>query len=309
MWWVPASPQINPSIDLIVGHARMDLFGIAAIPPFRSCTLNARTWAEFIHGAKACWADPSLSSFLSSPHALAISLCCYWSVVLLLHVRLRGQKASFADSRPFLFLAVAHNGLLAAFSLAMCVGVTVALSRIASFDGVRATLCTPVGASMPGSLEGWLYVFYSTKYWELLDTVLLMLRGRPVTLLHLWHHSSIVVETRIWLDTGMTLGSYGMWFNSLVHVVMYAYYACALLKVRFPYKRLITLTQIVQFCTSFCFLVPFLRYHVEEKGCSGVPGLVASVFFNASYLALFLRFYFNAYSGAGERRSNKDKGD
>lgn len=285
----------------------MEVLDLLRVPPFRSCTLNTRTWNEFLSGARACWADPSLSSPLTSPHALALSLCAYWLVLASLRVCLRGQRASFSSSRAFILVGVTHNGLLSLLSLVNCVGVTRALAQTAAAAGVRATLCTPAGARMPPALERWMYVFFLSKYWHLLDTVLLVLRGRPVTLLHLWHHSSAGMESRMWLDTGMTLGAYGMWFNSLVHFVMYAYYACALLKVRFPFKRLITLTQILQFCTSFCFLVPFWKYNSEGEGCNGVQGILASVFFNASFLVLFIRFYISTYSGSSGRRVVKDK--
>lgn len=85
-----------------------------------------------------------------------------------------------------------------------------------------------------------------------------------------------------------------------MYVVMYAYCKCELLKITFPHKQLITLTRIVQYCNSFCFLVPFWRYHEEGDWCSGVRGYFAAVFFNARYLALFVRFYFSASSALGE---------
>lgn len=31
-------------------------------------------------------------------------------------------------------------------------------------------------------------IFYLSKYWELFDTILLVLRGKPLTLLHVFHH-------------------------------------------------------------------------------------------------------------------------
>lgn len=148
---------------------------------------------------------------------------------------------------------------------------------------------------MPSGLEYWIYVFYLSKFWELFDTFLLVLRGRPVTLLHIWHHSSVMLEVRGWLEYSMTIGVYGMAFNTFVHVIMYAYYAAAVLRIPFPLKRAITATQIVQFLTGFASLIPFARYYQQRGGCAGVYGIFISAFMNMSYLALFVRFYMRTY--------------
>ena len=62
-----------------------------------------------------------------------------------------------------------------------------------------------------------------TKYIEWIDTIILILRRRPLQLLHLWHHSTIVIV----FQTGFCSGSWAVVgiMNSLIHIVMYAYYA------------------------------------------------------------------------------------
>ncbi|GAB0493590.1 hypothetical protein MMPV_004875 [Pyropia vietnamensis] len=150
----------------------------------------------------------------------------------------------------------------------------------------------------------WLYLFYVSKYWELGDTFVLLVRHKPLTLLHVWHHMSVMAETWAWLQFNMMLGAIGMAVNAGVHVLMYSYFGASILGHRLPFRRLITRTQIVQFVASFALAAPMVAMHVLRSGgggggggCAGMPALGLSAFCNASYLALFLRFYHKAYRG------------
>jgi len=74
---------------------------------------------------------------------------------------------------------------------------------------------------------------------------------------------------------------------------------------RLPFRRLITRTQITQFVASFLLAAPMVVTHVRSRSCAGIPALAVSAFCNASYLALFLRFYRNAYRGGRTATSGK----
>ena len=92
----------------------------------------------------------------------------------------------------------------------------------------------------------------------------------------------------------------GLLFNTLVHVVMYAYYTLRVLKVKVPkqFKMGITGLQIVQFVTSLVFLVFSLREHwarvaSDEPGCAGYDresfySMWYNVVFNVTLLASFV---------------------
>lgn len=187
----------------------------------------------------------------------------------------------------------------------MNVGATYVVIQVWRESGPAATVCTPVGngsEAIPSSFQFWMYLFFMSKFYELLDTILLILRGRPLTLLHVWHHASVMYETWGWLEFGVTVGIYGMWFNTFVHIIMYAYYAAALLKIPFPLKKSITTLQIVQFITGFLSLIPFTYLHFTGTGCSGVIGLLISAVINGSYLLLFLRFFKKTYFAETKRK-------
>lgn len=262
---------------------------------YTSCSSQYPSIKGFVSSALECWRAPRASSVLGRPHVLLIATLAYWGVLFLQRLTLRGRRASIANAQWFIGLAVLHNVLLALASLAMNVQISLAVLGEWRVSGFAGTVCTPPGQPLPQPMQLALYVFLASKFWEYPDTVLLMLRGRPVSTLHLWHHSSVAWEVFGWLHYGMTFGVYGMWFNTLVHVFMYAYYACALLKLPFPFKRAITSSQIAQFLTGFAFIIPYIVHASKGEGCRGGPAVLISASINASYLILFVRFYRTAY--------------
>lgn len=244
-------------------------------------------------------AAPGSYTVLSDPRNLVAIATLYLISIFGLKAYCRNGAANFAYRRGFIHLASAHNLLLCVLSLIMNVGATTAVVRTWKEEGPAATVCTRLDTSssaLPPDFQFWMYMFFLSKFYELLDTVLLVLRGRPLTLLHVWHHVSVMFETWGWLTFGVTVGIYGMWFNCFVHIIMYAYYAAALLKMPFPLKKGITTIQIVQFVTGFLSLIPYSYLHISGPGCTGVVGLAISAAINGSYLLLFLRFFKKTYS-------------
>lgn len=85
-----------------------------------------------------------------------------------------------------------------------------------------------------------MFTFLASKLYETLDTVILILNGKPTISLHVWHHATTYAAFYTGLYTGAAfwIGT----LNSAIHVVMYLYYA----KVSFikPIAKYITYTQI-----------------------------------------------------------------
>ena len=89
----------------------------------------------------------------------------------------------------------------------------------------RATFffCEPRGTLPNGPLYYWSYIYYLSKYYELLDTVLQLLKGRPPPhfFLHVYHHAVVLQMCWLWLEYSQSLQWGGLLFNTAVHVVMY----------------------------------------------------------------------------------------
>ena len=81
--------------------------------------------------------------------------------------------------------------------------------------------------------------------------------------------------------------------NLMVHSVMYFYYAMVALKIKMPFKKIITILQIIQFILG----VHYGTYNIiYDSQCHGsLIGAYYGVFVLFSYLALFIHFYVNTY--------------
>lgn len=165
-----------------------------------------------------------------------------------------------------------------------------------------------------GMFEIVLCVFLLSKIYEAVDTVILILNGKPLLLLHLWHHASILLAFYHGLFTGA-----GFWIgfvNSFIHVIMYMYYArISWIK---PFARYITSLQIFHLFGGFvlnlltCFVWPFdqAKFTTGDDVATTnrlVPTLsnrVVSLLNGGicfSYFFLFLAFYSRKYKSGGGR--------
>ena len=75
-------------------------------------------------------------------------------------------------------LQAAHNLILCLGSLAMALGTAVEVTRRVRFEGSsRWLFCEAPSTEPVGALWFWSYIYYLSKYYELLDTVLQLLKG------------------------------------------------------------------------------------------------------------------------------------
>jgi elongation of very long chain fatty acids protein 4 len=95
--------------------------------------------------------------------------------------------------------------------------------------------------------------------------------------------------------------------NSFVHVIMYSYYLCAALGIRFPFKKLVTQAQLVQFAVNLVHSALALYY-----GCTAVADdfsprwmFVGQIAYMVSFLFLFGLFYRQAYSAAAKKQKKQ----
>lgn len=203
-----------------------------------------------------------------------------------------------------------HNLGLCLFSAACFLGtlhacVTEEWFSPRSMGGLDGAICVAAGSDdhIGSALRQQLLYYQLSKYWEFVDTWLLILNGRPVSFLHAYHHSVVALTTWSWVRGDLRLAAGGVLFNTFVHVLMYYYYfVCTVPWMQPPWwKRYLTLLQIHQFIVSLVMAVFFWLAHrrlIAEggRGCSGWPAFVLSTYFNLSLLILFIDFHQNAYS-------------
>lgn len=96
------------------------------------------------------------------------------------------------------------------------------------------------------SLSFYSYLFYLSKYYEVIDSLILTLKGKQIGVLQRYHHTGALIA--MWI--AVRFRSQPVWvfcvFNSFVHTLMYAYYFCSAVKIPFPraLKRNLTTLQV-----------------------------------------------------------------
>mmetsp|Transcript_37401 Transcript_37401/g.69798 ORF Transcript_37401/g.69798 Transcript_37401/m.69798 type:complete len:252 (+) Transcript_37401:78-833(+) len=234
------------------------------------------------------WKDAPLSS-CSTP---VITGCLYLLMVVLLprFVPEGGFKLNMT--------LMMHNFILSGMSLVLCLGCAWEMIQRARRDNsVEWMFCEDPTVPAQGPLYFWSYAFYASKYYELVDTLLALLRGsRPPHFgLHVYHHALVPVVVWNWLEYGTTLQHIGLLWNTLVHVVMYAYYGMKVLKLPTPWKKWVTRLQIIQFVTGLILMVPALKYMWEApfgNRCAGQTSMWVNMAFNVTLLWQFVGVLF-----------------
>lgn len=152
------------------------------------------------------------------------------------------------------------------------------------------------------------WVHYCDKYLEFFDTYFMVLRGRmdQVSFLHTYHHFSIAWGW--YLAMNLMAGGdayFGALLNSIIHVLMYSYYALALLKISCPWKKYLTLAQLLQFTSVVVYsVVSYMT--VPENEPRHTYALVIQVWEMVSLFILFSFFYAKSY---GKRTSKTGASD
>ncbi|KAL4711171.1 hypothetical protein ACJJTC_015280 [Scirpophaga incertulas] len=151
------------------------------------------------------------------------------------------------------------------------------------------------------------YLYLIAKITELLDTVFFVLRKKQnqVTFLHVYHHTAMLWNT--WLsvkyDSTYTLVFLGT-VNSLIHVLMYAYYGLSSFPSMAKYlwwKKYLTSMQLIQFLLVMVHAVANHYY-----GCKITKLALSLILLNSSiFLVLFSNFYVKSYTKVS--RNIKDK--
>ncbi|CAG9467312.1 unnamed protein product [Pedinophyceae sp. YPF-701] len=160
------------------------------------------------------------------------------------------HRSAWKGTSSMLTVALWNLGL-AAFSLCGALRMAPFLLTKVHEEGFRWTVCTDPGDwYINGPVGFWMMAFIFSKIPELMDTVWLVLKKKPVIFLHWFHHLTVLLYC--WHSYVNRIGP-GIWFGAMnycVHAIMYFYYFLAtvpsLRKLARPMAQLITTVQILQ---------------------------------------------------------------
>jgi hypothetical protein len=196
------------------------------------------------------------------------------------------------------WLAKAHNIALSAFSGLLAGYLLVIAARDGRFESHDALHCHP---TLSPEYEHIIYLFYLSKLWEMLDTVLLIAAKKPVIWLHKIHHSSTLSIVGAHYYGTVPFEIVGVFDNLLVHTFMYAYFAfpSGLRSVRW----IMTVGQIAQFLHVLGYACLHALMWVTSPGMTSPcddtgPVLLYEMFWYLVYLVLFVNFFRKQYLGS-----------
>ncbi|KAK8090008.1 GNS1/SUR4 family protein [Apiospora hydei] len=125
---------------------------------------------------------------------------------------------------------------------------------------------------------GW--IFYLSKFYEVLDTFIILAKGKLSSTLQTYHHAGAMMC--MW--AGIRFMSVPIWMfvfvNSGIHAMMYTYYTVTAFNIRVPtaIKRTLTTLQITQFLVgaSYAMVHSFVYYTVPVKVAVPKPAAVVA---------------------------------
>jgi len=237
------------------------------------------------------------------------------AMIVLYVVVIFGGRELMRNRQPYKLntLFMAHNFILTAISGALLVLFTEQLIPSLWKSGLYENICGASGWTRP--LVVLYYLNYLAKYVELIDTVFLMIKKKPLTFLHCYHHPATALLCYTQLVGHTSVSWVPITLNLFVHVVMYWYYFQSARGIRVSWKEWITRLQIAQFVIDLGFVyfaswdyftstyAPSLP-HVGT--CAGEPfAAVAGDMILSSYLVLFISFYIATYNMSNRRSTGK----
>lgn len=190
-------------------------------------------------------------------------------------------------------VVVAWNAALSVFSIWGALTSGRHYARRIATAGVAASLCGDGEWFCVDEMGLAMLLFVASKPVELVDTLILRLRGKQIGFLHWFHHLSVMWYTWHAFVVRTSIGIAFATINYHVHALMYTYYALTQSSTLRPLleraSRVITVIQIAQMCVGLSVCV----YALTTEGCNHDPvNTLAATAMYGAYLLLFVHFYY-----------------
>jgi hypothetical protein len=205
------------------------------------------------------------------------------------------------------------NALLCLFSfIGMCRTMPYLLASIMTKPFEETVCANPMDTWGVETTGFWVMLFIFSKIPELIDTVFIVLRKKPLIFLHWYHHVTVLLFCWNAYSTMAGSGLYFVAMNYSVHALMYGYYCLQALNCcpkSFP-TILITLAQILQMFVGTGVCISCWYYMLQGRTChNDLSNLTAGALMYGSYLYLFVDFAVRRYAFPSKKSKGVKKLD
>jgi hypothetical protein len=237
--------------------------------------------------------DNPFIAFFMRPEAMFAMIILYIVSEKPLDVVRQRIGEAFFRGATFRILVTIHNVQLAIFSF-LCVWNVLPLvyQHMLEF-GFKAIYCDSDGSLWRKGLGAWSILLYLSKYWEFIDTWILVLKGKGANFLQVYHHSGIVFVMH------GAVASHGAWLlfvvilNATIHTLMYTYFAIKTIApkvVEIKSAKYLTMAQIGQFLTGMASTYGVLFMGDKCDSASSRFSLACLHIYGLGLIALFMSF-------------------
>jgi hypothetical protein len=220
--------------------------------------------------------------------------------VYLLFITLGSKYMKEQKAFDLKFPLAAWNAFLCLFSfIGMCRTMPFLLASLMTHSYEQTVCAHPMDTWGVETTGFWVMLFVFSKIPELIDTVFIVLRKKPLIFLHWYHHVTVLLFCWNAYSTMAGSGLYFVAMNYSVHALMYGYYCLQALNVcpkSFP-AILITLSQILQMFIGTGVCISCWYYVLQGRSCNNdLSNLTAGALMYGSYLYLFVDFAVRRYA-------------
>eukprot|EP01038_Epipyxis_sp_PR26KG_P009470 gene9470-12759_t len=204
-------------------------------------------------------------------------------------------------------ITVSHSMILAVYSAWTCYNSASIFIPYVLEKGFYGSVCDHDTLWNKLGLGFWITHFYWSKYYEFIDTWIIILKGRKPIFLQTFHHAGIVLVMWGLVATQSVAGGVvALVLNSFIHSLMYTYYTLAAFGYRSPLKHYLTQAQIIQFVIGIIAATP--AHFID--GCT-TPAQSSTLLwlqlFGVALIFLFGSFYITSYLQKKSKNNNKNE--
>ncbi|KAF8371677.1 hypothetical protein PRIPAC_78106 [Pristionchus pacificus] len=174
--------------------------------------------------------------------------------------------------------------------------------------GFNASLCSTRDGFFTGRNGLAVFVLLLAQLPAFLDTLFIVLRKQKLLFFHWYHHALTLCFSWYAYSAGAPSGRHLLYFNAIIHAMMYSYYFLTSLNIRPPLivSKFITLAEISHFFFIVYMLVhlTMLVYVYQEPCQFDSTCLALTWMMDLSYLYLFIEFYMKKYHKKPKNSAN-----